>query len=88
MSTNPSPAGDPEYCTKYRNVALSRPASGMLALRFHTDGGAAHLRRHDSPLPSWHTRQPRHSRPSANARLSPAREAGMGTRRPCPWPVP
>ena len=35
------------------------------------------------PQPSWHTgrRQPRHSRPGASARLSAAREAGMGSPR-------
>jgi hypothetical protein len=37
--TNPSPAGHPEYFTKYKNFALSRSASGVLTLRFHTDGG-------------------------------------------------
>ena len=39
MSSTLSPAGDPEYFTKYKNFALSRSASGVLTLRFHTDGG-------------------------------------------------
>jgi hypothetical protein len=39
MSSTSSPAGDPEYPTKYKNFALSRSASGVLTLRFHTDGG-------------------------------------------------
>jgi enoyl-CoA hydratase/carnithine racemase len=39
MSSTPSPAGDPEYFTKYKNFALSRSPSGVLTLRFHTDGG-------------------------------------------------
>jgi len=32
-------AGDPEYFSRYKNLALSRSASGVLTLRFHTDGG-------------------------------------------------
>jgi enoyl-CoA hydratase/carnithine racemase len=39
MSSTSSPAGDPEYFTQYKNFALSRSASGVLTLRFHTDGG-------------------------------------------------
>ncbi len=39
MSSTSSPAEDPEYFTKYKNFALSRSASGVLTLRFHTDGG-------------------------------------------------
>jgi enoyl-CoA hydratase/carnithine racemase len=39
MSCTPRPAGDPEYFTRYKNFALSRSASGVLTLRFHTDGG-------------------------------------------------
>ena len=38
MNTNTSPAADPGYFTKYRNFALSRSASGVLTLRFHTEG--------------------------------------------------
>jgi enoyl-CoA hydratase/carnithine racemase len=39
MSSTSSPPGDPEYLTQYKNFALSRSASGVLILRFHTDGG-------------------------------------------------
>ena len=39
MSSMRNPAGDPEYFTRYKNFALSRSASGVLTLRFHTDGG-------------------------------------------------
>jgi enoyl-CoA hydratase/carnithine racemase len=39
MSSTSSPAGDPEYFTKYKNFALSRSVGGVLTLRFHTDGG-------------------------------------------------
>jgi enoyl-CoA hydratase/carnithine racemase len=39
MSSTSSSAGDPEYFTQYKNFALSRSASGVLTLRFHTDGG-------------------------------------------------
>jgi hypothetical protein len=32
-------AQEPGYFTRYKNFALSRPASGVLTLRFHTGGG-------------------------------------------------
>ncbi|MFF2935076.1 hypothetical protein [Streptomyces mirabilis] len=31
----------PEYFTAFKNIALSRTDSGVLTLRFHTDGGPA-----------------------------------------------
>jgi enoyl-CoA hydratase/carnithine racemase len=39
MSSTSSPAEDPEYFAQYKNFALSRSTSGVLTLRFHTDGG-------------------------------------------------
>jgi enoyl-CoA hydratase/carnithine racemase len=39
VSTTHTPARDPEYFTRYKNFALSRSASGVLTLRFHSDGG-------------------------------------------------
>jgi hypothetical protein len=39
MSRTSDPVGQPEYFTRYKNFALSRSASGVLTLRFHTDGG-------------------------------------------------
>ncbi len=39
MSSTSNPAGDPEYFTRYKNFAVSRSASGVLTVRFHTDGG-------------------------------------------------
>lgn len=33
------PAGAPAYFAKFENIALSRSASGVLTLRFHTNGG-------------------------------------------------
>jgi enoyl-CoA hydratase/carnithine racemase len=38
---NSPSAPTPEYFTKYRNFALSRSPSGVLTVRFHTDGGPA-----------------------------------------------
>lgn len=32
---------DPDYFTAYENIAMSRTPSGVLTLRFHTDGGPA-----------------------------------------------
>ena len=40
MMNDPS-APAPEYFTKYKNFALSRSPSGVLTVRFHTDGGPA-----------------------------------------------
>lgn len=39
MSSTFSPPEDPEYFSQYKNFALSRSESGVLTLRFHTDGG-------------------------------------------------
>jgi enoyl-CoA hydratase/carnithine racemase len=39
MSSTSDPTEEPEYFTKYKNFALSRSASGVLTLRFHTNGG-------------------------------------------------
>jgi enoyl-CoA hydratase/carnithine racemase len=39
MSSALSSAEDPGYFTQYKNFALSRSASGVLTLRFHTHGG-------------------------------------------------
>ena len=39
MSTTSNLTQDPGYFTRYKNFALSRSASGVLTLRFHTDGG-------------------------------------------------
>ncbi|HEX3514749.1 MAG TPA: hypothetical protein VHT26_12195, partial [Trebonia sp.] len=39
MSTTSDLAQTADYFTKYENFALSRSASGVLTLRFHTGGG-------------------------------------------------
>jgi enoyl-CoA hydratase/carnithine racemase len=39
VSTTSDLAQEPDYFTKYKTFALSRSASGVLTLRFHTDGG-------------------------------------------------
>jgi enoyl-CoA hydratase/carnithine racemase len=39
VSTTSNLTQDPGYFTRYKNFALSRSASGVLTLRFHTDGG-------------------------------------------------
>jgi enoyl-CoA hydratase/carnithine racemase len=39
VSTTGDLAREPGYFTKYKNFALSRSASGVLTLRFHTSGG-------------------------------------------------
>ena len=39
MSTTSDLAQEPGYFTRYKNFALSRSASGVLTLRFHTGGG-------------------------------------------------
>jgi enoyl-CoA hydratase/carnithine racemase len=39
VSTTSNLTQDPGYFTQYKNFALSRSASGVLTLRFHTDGG-------------------------------------------------
>ena len=39
MSTTSELTQDPGYFTRYKNFALGRSASGVLTLRFHTDGG-------------------------------------------------
>ena len=39
MSTTSNLTQDPGYFTRYKNFALGRSASGVLTLRFHTDGG-------------------------------------------------
>ena len=39
MSTTSDLAQEPGYFTRYKNFALSRSASGVLTLRFHTNGG-------------------------------------------------
>lgn len=40
IATNPLPA-DPAYFSAYSTLTMSRPASGVLTLRFHTDKGPA-----------------------------------------------
>jgi hypothetical protein len=52
MSSSSSHAGDPEYFIRYKNLALSRSASGVLTLRIYTDGGPhtfGGTTRHDLP---------------------------------------
>jgi hypothetical protein len=39
VNTTGNPALEPGYFTKYKTFALSRSASGVLTLRFHTSGG-------------------------------------------------
>src|SRR5258708_13191972 len=39
VSTTSNLTQDPGYFTRYKNFALSRSASGVLTLRFHTGGG-------------------------------------------------
>jgi len=39
VSTTSNLTQDPGYFTRYKNFALGRSASGVLTLRFHTDGG-------------------------------------------------
>jgi enoyl-CoA hydratase/carnithine racemase len=39
VTTTNDLAQTPGYFTKYKNLTLSRSASGVLTLRFHTDGG-------------------------------------------------
>ena len=39
MSTTSDLAQTPDYFTRYKNFVLSRSASGVLTLRFHTGGG-------------------------------------------------
>jgi enoyl-CoA hydratase/carnithine racemase len=39
VSTTSNLTRDPGYFTRYKNFALGRSASGVLTLRFHTDGG-------------------------------------------------
>jgi hypothetical protein len=75
MSTNPSAAGDPDYFTKYKNFALSRSASGVLTLRFHTDGGPHTFdgtTHHDLPRLLVHRADRLMARASRNARLAEA----------------
>jgi hypothetical protein len=39
VSTTSDLAQEPGYFTKYKNFALSRSASGVLTMRFHSSGG-------------------------------------------------
>src|SRR6201981_1024703 len=48
VSTTSDLAQEPGYFTKYTNFALSRSASGVLTLRFHTGGGPHTF---DAPTP-------------------------------------